>query len=150
MDFRQSALDKIIKKSVSGQLILLYFLNKTEEEVIADVQRGIRNVTMWLDMVFAQKNNPFGVKYEAFIAAEQEFNTSMYGVKGNIDSTIVIKNSRGDSKATALEIKTGKYKSTSYRGQVLLYSLIISERFTNANPDNILLYIMDENIKDPS
>jgi len=40
----------------------------------------------------------------------------MYGVKGNIDSTIVIKNSRGDSKATALEIKTGKYKSTSYRG----------------------------------
>jgi hypothetical protein len=52
MDFRQSALDKIIKKSVSGQLILLYFLNKTEEEVIADVQRGIRNVSMWLEMVF--------------------------------------------------------------------------------------------------
>jgi hypothetical protein len=38
----------------------------------------------------------------------------------------------------------------SYRGQVLLYSLIISERFLNSNPDNILLFIMDENLKNPA
>ncbi len=37
----------------------------------------------------------------------------------------------------------------SYRGQVLLYSLLISERFKNANPENILLFIMDENLRDP-
>jgi hypothetical protein len=53
----------------------------------------------------------------------------MYGIKGNIDSTIVISNSKGEIKETALEIKTGKHKSMSYRGQVLLYSLLISERF---------------------
>lgn len=52
--------------------------------------------------------------------------------------------------STALEIKTGRYKSQAYRAQVLLYSLIISERFANANPDNILLYIMDNELKDPS
>lgn len=45
--------------------------------------------------------------------------------------------------ATALEIKTGKHHSVSYRGQVMIYSLLISERFINANPDNILLYIME-------
>jgi hypothetical protein len=49
--------------------------------------------------------------------------------------------------STALEIKTGKYKSSSYRGQVILYSLLISERFLNSNPENILLYIMDENLE---
>jgi len=36
----------------------------------------------------------------------------------------------------------------SYRGQVLLYSLLISERFKNSNPENILLYIMDDDVKD--
>jgi CRISPR/Cas system-associated exonuclease Cas4 (RecB family) len=115
-----------------------------------DVDRAIQNVTTWLDMVISPKKNQYGIKYEGFIAAEQEFNTSMYGIKGNIDSTILVKDRDGKVMSTALEIKTGKYKSQAYRAQVLLYSLIISERFVNANPDNILLYIMDNELKDPS
>ena len=150
MDFRQVTLEKLVKHAIKGQLILLYFLRKTEEEVKYDVNRAIKNITTWLDLVLTQRSNPFNFKYEKFIAAEQEFNTNLYGVKGNIDSTIIIKDSKGNLKATALEIKTGKYKSMGYRGQVLLYSLIISERFMNSNPDNILLFIMDENLKDPS
>lgn len=54
----------------------------------------------------------------------------------------------GRDLSTALEIKTGKHHSVSYRGQVMIYSLLISERFKNANPDNILLYIMDNPVKD--
>lgn len=30
----------------------------------------------------------------------------------------------------------------------MLYSLLISERFKNANPENILLYIMDEKVEE--
>jgi hypothetical protein len=52
----------------------------------------------------------------------------------------------GVLKTTALEIKTGKHKKFSYRGQVILYSLLIAERFKNANPNNILLYIMDDDL----
>ena len=48
---------------------------------------------------------------------------------------------------TALEIKTGKHHSVSYRGQVMIYSLLIAERFKNANPDNILLYIMENPVQ---
>ena len=84
------------------------------------------------------------MKYKKFIAAEQEFNTYTYGVKGNIDSTIVLEDKDGCDLATALEIKTGKYHSVEHRGQVMLYSLLISERFKNPNLDNILLYIMQE------
>ena len=62
----------------------------------------------------------------------------------------MVRDREGRVLETALEIKTGKHKSASYRGQVLIYSLIIAERFKNANPDNILLFIMDDNIKDPS
>ena len=45
---------------------------------------------------------------------------------------------------TALEIKTGKHQSVSHRGQVIIYSLLISERFIASNTENILLYIMNE------
>ena len=31
-----------------------------------------------------------------------------------------------------------------HRGQVMIYSLLISERFKNANPENVLLYIMQD------
>jgi len=77
----------------------------------------------------------FGIKYVKFIAAKQEFNTPTYGIKGNIDSTIIIEDALGNQKQTALEIKTGKRKPASYRGQVILYSLLISERFLRANPE---------------
>ena len=53
----------------------------------------------------------------------------------------MVENKQGEKKLTALEIKTGKHKLQSYRGQVILYSLLISERFRNSNIDNILLYI---------
>lgn len=81
----------MINTAMKGQLILLFFLRKTEEEVRADANRAIRNITCWLEAVFDPKKNSYGIKYEKFIAAEQEFNTTTYGIKGNIDSTIVLK-----------------------------------------------------------
>ena len=54
-----------------------------------------------------------------------------------------MRNRAGQDLATAFEIKTEKHHSTSHIGQVIIYSLLISERFVNANPENILLYIMD-------
>jgi hypothetical protein len=80
------------------------------------------------------------------IGCEQEFNTLTFGIKGNIDATVLV-SSKGETLATALEIKTGKHHSSEYVGQVLIYSLLISERFANSNPNNILLYLMDEQVK---
>lgn len=44
-------------------------------------------------------------------------------------------------KYTALELKTGR-ELNSHRGQVLLYSLLLTERFIESNNSNILLYLM--------
>ena len=54
---------------------------------------------------------------------------------------LLMKDKEGKKMATALEIKTGK-------NQVMIYSLLISERYKNANPDNILLYIMENPVRD--
>lgn len=66
-------------------------LGKTEAEVEEDSYRAVRNITEWLNQVFTPSRNAYGLKYEKFIAAEQEFNTFTYGIKGNIDSTIVVR-----------------------------------------------------------
>jgi hypothetical protein len=60
----------MISSAIKGQLILLFFLKKTEEEVINDCNRAIKNITSWLDMIFMPKNNQHGIKLEKFIAAE--------------------------------------------------------------------------------
>ena len=70
MEFRKDKLSQMINQAMKGQLILLYFLKKTEEEVKNDVNRAIRNITCWLEAVFDPKKNSYGIKYEKFIAAE--------------------------------------------------------------------------------
>ena len=127
---------------------MLFSLNKNEKEVEEDARRAVKNITEWLDMVLLPQKNKFGLKFIKFIAAEQEFNTATYGIKGNIDGTLIMRERDGNEFATALEIKTGKHHAVSYRGQVMIYSLLISERFLNANSDNILLYIMENPVKD--
>jgi hypothetical protein len=80
-------------------------------------------------MVLQGNKNQFGLKYNNFIASEQEFNTHTYGIKGNIDGVISVKDKENRDFVTALEIKTGKHHSVEHRGQVMIYSLLISERF---------------------
>jgi len=70
MDFKKSSIDGMISSALKSQLILLYFLKKTEQEVIADCHRAVRNITTWLDMLLNPKGNQHGLKLEAFIAAE--------------------------------------------------------------------------------
>lgn len=117
------------------------------EQAQEDCRRGVKNITEWLDLVLKSSKNQHGLTYNKFIGAEQEFNTLTYGIKGNIDATILLTDTTGQQFATALEIKTGKHHLPEYTGQVMIYSLLISERFLNANPSNILLYIMDESVK---
>jgi hypothetical protein len=99
-------------------------------------------------MVLNPGRNQHKLKYKSFVAAEQEFNTDTYGIKGNIDGTVMVEDQNGIEQLTALEIKTGKHKPPAYRGQVIIYSLLISERFKNSNSSNILLYINDANLND--
>ena len=148
MDFRHNAIHKHIQSAIKGQLLLLYSLGKKQEEVVEDTKRAVKNITEWLDLVLKGNKNQFQLQFSKFIASEQEFNTFTYGIKGNIDALWMMKDKDGKEHATALEIKTGKHHSIEHRGQVMIYSLLIIERYKNANPDNILLYIMKNPVRD--
>lgn len=109
MDFRRETINKIIKDAIRSQLLLLFSLQKNEKEVEEDARKAVKNITEWLDMVLLPHKNKFGLKFVKFIAAEQEFNTQTYGIKGNIDGTLVMRDKDGKEFSTALEIKTGKH-----------------------------------------
>lgn len=68
----------------------MYFLKKTEQQVKNDVGWATQNITKWLEILTEPNKNPYNIKYKSCIANEQEFNTNMYGIKGKIDSTLII------------------------------------------------------------
>ena len=49
MDFRRENIQKIIKESIKGQLLLLFSLGKNEAEVEDDANKAVKNITTWLD-----------------------------------------------------------------------------------------------------
>ncbi len=69
----------------------------------------------------------------------------MFGLRGKVDATLkLVHPITQESRMTALELKTGR-EQPSHRGQVLLYALLIAERFKESNPQNILLYLSPTN-----
>ena len=48
MDFRRENIQKIIKESIKGQLLLLFSLGKNEAEVEDDANKAVKNITTWL------------------------------------------------------------------------------------------------------
>ena len=70
MDFRKTAIDRIIKEAIKGQLLLLFSLNKNEREVEEDARKAVKNITEWLDQVLRPQKNQYQLKFSKFIAAE--------------------------------------------------------------------------------
>ena len=104
---------------------------------------AIDKIYAWLDSFQEHSTNQFQLKFVKQIAAEQEIHSTIYGVKGKIDSTVVFKDDKNNEKVTAVELKTGKYESQSHKGQVTLYLMILDEVFKNPNHQHLLVYIMN-------
>lgn len=77
---------------------------------------------------------------------EERFWSPLYGLKGNVDVTaeICLSIDHQTSVLTApLEFKTGKaeYLQTSHRAQVMLYTLMVSDRYKIDVPAGFLYYL---------
>eukprot|EP00347_Sterkiella_histriomuscorum_P013745 403363527 len=129
--FEEEFLEQAYKESLRNHICFLYKLKEPESKAYADLKKAARNIQNWVSNML----DP----------TEQEFNSFIFGIKGKIDATVVVKNSRDPDleKITALELKTGK-EQVYHKGQVLLYSLLLTERFINHNNSNLLLYLMSK------
>jgi len=60
--------------------------------VLSDLRTSAKNIEDWLADLTKPDKNSYGIIFDRAIASEQEFNSNVYGVKGKIDATIVLKN----------------------------------------------------------
>jgi hypothetical protein len=89
MDFQLKTLDAIISEAISADLLSLFLLKKPLEDVKADCQHAVQNIQTWLSLVLKPDRNQYGISFKELVAAEQEFNTRRFGIKGNIDATVL-------------------------------------------------------------
>jgi hypothetical protein len=143
-DHNEIVIDKIVKKSLESQVLNLYFIKHThpESEVIKVVKTAVENIINWLNTFSTSEDNIFRLKYKQQVAIEQEINSQEYGIKGKIDSTVLFENQEKSEEIIAVELKTGKYRSPTYRGQVILYNILLDSIFECAGKDSFLVYIM--------
>lgn len=80
---------------------------------------------------------------------EENIWSPRYGVKGKVDVTVTLKDLRSgtcsEAKCAPLELKTGKMYnargSIEHRAQVLLYSLMLGDRYGYQVPTALLFYV---------
>ncbi|PRT54330.1 DNA replication ATP-dependent helicase/nuclease DNA2 [Wickerhamiella sorbophila] len=85
------------------------------------------------------------VKISRTLVIEEEIWSPRYGLKGKIDA-VVAASTGGPEFTSALEIKTGSmsgFSSSAHRAQVMLYSLLLKERYEKILPWMLLYYAQE-------
>lgn len=85
------------------------------------------------------------VKIEGTHMVEEELWSPTYGLKGKVDATVAV-STGGPSVAAGLEIKTGAstgISTTSHRAQVMLYALLLRERYEKVLACTLIYYAKD-------
>lgn len=94
-------------------------------------------------------NDKLHVSIDKILATEEMILSPMWGLKGATDGTIissVTRESTGESyhACMPLELKTGSrsYSELEHRGQVLLYTLLLEEKYGNDPKSKFSCYLM--------
>ncbi|KAF9764039.1 DNA replication ATP-dependent helicase/nuclease DNA2 [Nosema granulosis] len=96
------------KKAIENNVMSLYVCNTTEKMVKSDILPSLKSIAQF------QKNN------FDFTESEKRIVSLTCNLKGNIDIV---------GEDLILEIKSGKYMDISHKAQVILYSLMMKEKY---------------------
>ena len=141
--------DKTLRAEIDNQIVSnmekLYLMDLSCEEASTYLHDKLSLLQQWAHKFHGQlgavepmrgKNKmlPVSVSINRALDIEERFWSPIYGLKGNIDVTAEVKLSIDgmlETIAAPLEFKTGKteYQQSSYRAQVMLYTLMMSERY---------------------
>ncbi|EQC27044.1 hypothetical protein SDRG_15158 [Saprolegnia diclina VS20] len=118
----------------------------TETQAAEEMRSSFQSMHVWL-----QKLHTSGVvvgnatlRLEAVLATEEPLWSIKYGLKGAVDATIRVLQNGTRKTIVPLELKTGKkaYALAEHHGQVLLYSLLLEERYRECS-EGLLLYLLE-------
>ncbi|CAI2379105.1 unnamed protein product [Moneuplotes crassus] len=117
-----------------------------DEECIIKKLNDVIQATLDWKKIFEEryfKYNKYKLKLMGQIGSEQEIYSTKFGLKGKIDSICEFEDYAKRKVVYAVELKTGVHQKNTYQNQVLLYSLLLRETFSNAAVNNMLVYLHD-------
>lgn len=148
----------------------LHAAGVTTKDVLEKMQRHYHPIADWtqtflapdrrpMPVDFGARSGPDGFRVERVADIEESVHSARLGLKGQVDATLygqvmpappgqAARQGRRGAAAPGprnmvmpLEFKTGKPKHDEHRAQVILYSLMLQERYgAAAPPDGVLLY----------
>lgn len=158
-DFSDLRMRKEIDIQVTGNLEKLYLIDESVEVAKDYLFAKVTLLQSWAIKFFGSskvssiepmrgKNclQDISVGIRSVLDIEERFWSPLYGLKGNVDVTAEFSMHLGADRAiytAPLEFKTGKtdYQQSSYRAQVMLYTLMMSERYGIPVPAGFLYFL---------
>ncbi len=134
--------DVIIEECLVGRMVDLQTAQKSISDVKEDLREYMENIVDVVEhkMVPGKRLARSAYRFKEVCAVEHKLVSKVYSIKGQIDATIAVDEGKVGRKLAALEIKTGKERTT-HSVQACLYALLLRELKAPVNEDQFLLYI---------
>ncbi|KAJ3680646.1 hypothetical protein LUZ60_016924 [Juncus effusus] len=161
VNFLEERAKEILKKNLES----LYACGASEKDVLSTLTETIPRMLNWFDCFmkdsqnvtvdFGQYEGPKDLSVNEILDIEEMAWAPRYGLKGVIDASVKIRiksnknNEKSSHEIIPLEFKTGKsttgQSATEHAAQVILYTLLMSERYLKKDIDLGLLYYLHTN-----
>ncbi|KAJ8524802.1 hypothetical protein ON010_g16314 [Phytophthora cinnamomi] len=148
------------KRIVHSNILGLVECGLNEEKAFLELQRVIEGYCSWVGGAIAGSGtmlnevpptNESKVRVSRVLATEEMMWSIKWGLKGatdaSVEGTIIdprnLNGGQPGSGVFPLELKTGskKYAGIEHQGQVILYTLLLNERYRQRCHDGLLIYV---------
>ncbi|DAZ96408.1 TPA: hypothetical protein N0F65_012489 [Lagenidium giganteum] len=147
------------RRIVSSNVLGLVECGVSDEMAIAELDNVASDMAKWIHDIFSSgvqlnlppgSGDPDNVRVDQIFATEEMMWSIKWGLKGATDVSVqgVIRHSNQASTNNTkcvipVELKTGSkvYAGIEHQGQVILYTLLLNERYRQQSQDGLLLYV---------
>ncbi|KAG3072984.1 DNA replication ATP-dependent helicase/nuclease [Phytophthora idaei] len=142
------------KRIVNSNILGLVECGLNEEEALFELQRVIEDYRLWVNGAMMGPGTPLNeiphkngakARVSRVLSTEEMMWSIKWGLKGATDASVegTIDGERAGSVVLPLELKTGskKYAGVEHQGQVILYTLLLNERYRQRCQDGLLIYV---------
>jgi CRISPR/Cas system-associated exonuclease Cas4 (RecB family) len=132
-----------ISNVLAASMQTLYATGEDEHSTRLYMRGHVRLVQSWIRTYLHPGSETVdGKKIDSVLQAEENIWSPQFGLKGKVDLCVNLQRvDQGSLCPAALELKTGRKNPQEHQAQVMLYSLLMSQRYGVDVDTGLLLYL---------